>query len=93
MHGVVDAGRLAWFGSTGWSDDGFSDYVLNRLAFVIFFTAFTLIIFFWWDLVGCVLSMAFTNLAGGLPSLHTVQGRYAPRYAKPHSHAVDDQPR
>lgn len=41
--------RLAWLAVDGWSPEHVSDYILNRVAFALFFTAFTLVIFFWAD--------------------------------------------
>jgi len=43
--------RLGWFSVGLLSTDRFSDYVLNRIAFCLFFSAFTLTIIFWADML------------------------------------------
>jgi len=39
--------RWIWLCLTAYAEDGYSDFIFNRIAFVLLFTAFSLIILFW----------------------------------------------
>lgn len=48
------AGRCVWLCLIAYPRDNYADFIVNRVAFVLLFTSFSLIILFWWVILLCI---------------------------------------